>query len=296
MLRAVMIGLLLLAFGGIGVVGFVALRPAPPAPVASIEAPAPVPRRAVLVAARPLRAGALLKAEEIAPGTVDLAEGEAPVGETMLDTPAQRLEITGGLIRRTLAAGEPILATDVLRPGDHGFLAAVLSPGMRAIAIGVDAVSGTAGLIWPGDRVDVILTLTNDDNNAPVTRRMAGETVLSAVRIIAVDQHMVQGAMDTANTAGGGVVASARTVTVEVTARDAERLSVASRIGRLSLTVRSALLASREAEPPTQEEPAVTWGGDVSGALRASDTRGGGNGMAPLRVFNGPGRSEEVRF
>ena len=47
---------------------------------------------------------------------------------------------------------------DVLRPRDRGFLAAVLAPGTRAVSIAVDPVSGVGGLIWPGDRVDVILT------------------------------------------------------------------------------------------------------------------------------------------
>ena len=47
-----------------------------------------------------------------------------------------------------------------MRPGDHGFLAAVLAAGMRAVTVGVDATTGAAGLIWPGDRVDLILTQT----------------------------------------------------------------------------------------------------------------------------------------
>ena len=62
------------------------------------------------------------------------------------------------MVRQTLLQHQVILPADIMRPGDHGFLAAVLTPGRRATSIGVDAVSGTAGLIWPGDHVDVILT------------------------------------------------------------------------------------------------------------------------------------------
>ena len=68
------------------------------------------------------------------------------------------LGVAGAMVRRSLAPNEPILAGDVLNPGDRGFLAAVLGTGMRAVTVGVDPVSGTAGLIWPGDHVDVVLT------------------------------------------------------------------------------------------------------------------------------------------
>ena len=75
--------------------------------------------------------------------------------------------------------------SDVLRPTDGGFLAAVLAPNHRAVSVAVDAVSGTAGLIWPGDRVDLILTQTNDEAGVPLGRRTFGETVLRDLRVIA---------------------------------------------------------------------------------------------------------------
>ena len=65
---------------------------------------------------------------------------------------------------------------------------------MRAVSVGVDAVSGTAGLIWPGDRVDVVLTQQLSDDNCPPTVDVAGETVLPDIRVIAIDQALVQGA------------------------------------------------------------------------------------------------------
>jgi pilus assembly protein CpaB len=97
------------------------------------------------------------------------------------------------MIRRSVSEGQPILPSDVVRPGDHGFLAAVPGPNMRAITVAVDAVSGTAGLIWPGDRIDLILTQMLDDPALAAGRRVAAETVLSDVRVIAVDQQIVQG-------------------------------------------------------------------------------------------------------
>jgi len=83
------------------------------------------------------------------------------------------------MVRQSLPAGTPILPGAVIRPGDHGFLAAVLRPGMRAVSVGVDAVTGTAGLIWPGDRVDLLLTQSLSGANLPPGRQVAAETVLS---------------------------------------------------------------------------------------------------------------------
>jgi pilus assembly protein CpaB len=258
-----------------------------------------VVRTSLLIAARPLRAGAQLRPEDLASSVF---EGTAPAG-TLMDTQAVRLEIAGGLIRRSIGVGEQLQVNDVLRPGEHGFLAAVLGPGMRAISIGVDAVSGAAGLIWPGDRVDVILTQTLDEGGAPIGRRIAGETVMASVLVLAVDQQLVQGASIETGSGLGGIVPGGRTVTLEVSPRDAEKLSVASRIGRLSLSVRSALKQPGPLSDVTgaNGEP-VTWGDDVSGALRAPsgpvEQRNLGPGIPapPMRIFNGPARSEEVRF
>ena len=122
-----------------------------------------------------------------------------------------------------------------MRPGDHGFLAAVLKPGMRAVTVGVDAITGTAGLIWPGDRVDLILTQTLDGPQLAPGQRIAAETVLQNALVIAIDQLLVQGAAPE-----GPGPQNPRTVTLEVTSRDADRVQVAERIGRLSLAVRSA--------------------------------------------------------
>ena len=144
----------------------------------------------VLAAAGTLRAGTLLKPDDIE--IREVPEGEVPTGARR-DTPQARSELFGAMVRQTLLAHQMVLPADVMRPGDHGFLAAVLTPGKRATSVGVDAVSGTAGLIWPGDHVDLILTQQIEDANVPIGRRYAGETVLKDVRVIAIDQQLVQG-------------------------------------------------------------------------------------------------------
>jgi pilus assembly protein CpaB len=172
-----------------------------------------------------------------------------------------------------------------MHPGDHGFLAAVLQPGMRALTIGVDAITGTAGLIWPGDRVDLILTLVLPDNVAPPGRRVAAETALTDVRVIAIDQQLVQGASP------GSVEQTARTVTLEVNRDQAERVSVAMRLGRLSLAVRSADTSRQASEPHGQTD--TVWASDVSAALSHDVAV---TVQHAVRVFPGSADSKEFHF
>src|SRR5271166_1784535 len=123
-IRVLAIFLCLLGIGGIGL-GVIALQKPASAPVAE-SAPAPVQKVQILVAARPQRAGNLLAVEDL--GSVDVPQGQAPAGG-FLDSVAARSALRGAMIRRSLAANEPILAADVLNPGDRGYLAAVLGAG-----------------------------------------------------------------------------------------------------------------------------------------------------------------------
>ncbi len=159
----------------------------------------------------------------------------------------------------------------------------MLQPGTRAVTVGVDAVTGSAGLIWPGDHVDLILTQTLAEPSLPVGRRVVAETVLSDIRVIAIDQQLVQGAE-----ANPKEPQQARTVTLEVTPEQAERVSVAIRLGRLSLTVRAA-----GTTPPAPTDAGTTWAGDVSPALRAS-VQPAAPGL--VRVFQGTADGKEFRF
>lgn len=164
--------------------------------------------------------------------------------------------------------------------------AAVLKPNARAITVGVDAVTGTAGLIWPGDRVDLLLTQTLDDRVAVLSRRVVGETVLNDVRVIAVDQQLTQGAAG-ANASPDGRVA--RTVTLEVTPEEAERVAVAAQLGRLSLTIRS--MAVEATDLPLSRRS--VFGGDASPALAQTDPVERPIG-ARIRIIQGDERQEVV--
>ncbi|MBR0642109.1 Flp pilus assembly protein CpaB [Plastoroseomonas hellenica] len=299
MLRALLFVMMALGFVGIGAVAWIGLRPPPAqqqqdaqavAPAVVPEAPPPPPQRiSVLVAARNLRAGALLRNEDLVARMVLASEMPADARQEGRES---RTAIQGALIRRGLREGEPVLDSDIMMPGDRGYLAAALSPDMRAIPIAVDQISGAAGLIWPGDRVDVVLTQQLPSNDSvPLTRRMAGETIVNDVRVIAVDQNLVQGAL---SEGGDGGFRPARVITLEVTVPQAERLSVARRLGVLSLLVRPAQDAIPTDAVAVPVPGGVVWGGDASAALRQ-----GQNTLAPattMQIFRGRDERQEVRF
>ncbi|MEJ0016002.1 MAG: Flp pilus assembly protein CpaB [Acetobacteraceae bacterium] len=278
-LRIMFFALMAIGLVGFGTVAWIATRP--PAPPPSAAAPAAPTKVTVLTAVRATRAGSLFKPEDLAAKEISAEDARADMNS---DTPEARRMLSGAMVRRSLSAGEPIHTADVMRPGDHGFLAAVLGPGMRAVTVGVDAITGSAGLIWPGDRVDLILTQTIQDTTLPIGRRVAAETVLPDVRVIAIDQQLVQGAE------ANGAEGQARTVTLEVTPEQAERVSVAVRIGRLSLAVRSATAASG---PPPVAANGTTWAGDVSPAL---GTEAPSPPQNTMRVFQGSADAKEFKF
>jgi len=132
----------------------------------------------------------------------------------------------GVVVRKHIAAGQPITDGSIVKPGQRGFMAAVLNPGMRAVSLSASAVSSVAGFAFPGDRVDILLTHRVGGRNG----QLVSETLLTAVRILAIDQKV-----------GDGVQKAkvGKTVTVEVTPRQAEVMSVAARLGALSLALRS---------------------------------------------------------
>jgi pilus assembly protein CpaB len=123
-------------------------------------------------------------------------------------------------------------------PGDRGFLAAALGPGMRAVTVPVSDKTGVAGFVFPGDRVDIVLTqaISNDSGDLK-----ASETFLRNMRVLATDQSTTQEKLE-----GKTVVRQFRSVTLEVTPKIAEKIAVAQTIGTLSLSLRS--IADNQAE------------------------------------------------
>ncbi|WP_439393064.1 Flp pilus assembly protein CpaB [Bradyrhizobium sp. PMVTL-01] len=222
----------LLAAGALGLIAYSMNLPNAPAPVAQAAAPA-APLTRYLVAARPLKAGTLTREEDFRADPLD----SVPTG-AIRDTTEDRSRLLGSLVRKNLDTGSPITSENVLLRGDRGFLASVLEPGTRAISIKVDAESGVSGLIKPGDYVDVVLTQVAA--NADVARRALSETILQNVRIIAIDQEIVQtGQTGAANNTATAKVA--QTVSLQLAPEQVKKIAVAKNLGSLSLAMRSAV-------------------------------------------------------
>src|SRR3954469_18432058 len=148
-LRILLSGLLLFSALGLGLVGYSVTRPPKTVTVTvAPEAPPPPLTVDVLVAAHNLPAGTMMKEEDLTQRAVPSAD--VPQG-ALTNSPEARAGLRGALLRHYLDAGNIMMAGDVLHPRDRGFLAAVLTPGTRAISVGVDAITGNGGLIWPGD-------------------------------------------------------------------------------------------------------------------------------------------------
>jgi len=126
------------------------------------------------------------------------------------------------IVLRGIEAGEPILDARITKFGESPRVAMNLSEGMRAVSIRIDDVSGVSGFVAPGDRVDILLTRTIDNN-------LVSSVILQEVSVIAVDQT------SSAETSGPRL---GRTVTFEVNTNQAQRLALAQQVGRLSLTLR----------------------------------------------------------
>ncbi|HMR30459.1 MAG TPA: Flp pilus assembly protein CpaB [Geminicoccaceae bacterium] len=229
-------------------------------PAQAASEPAPVEQKAVLVAAVDLAPGQFLQAEGMrwqAWPDVSMPESYIVKGATPED------ELLGAVVRQPVAAGQPLTRVGVVRPGDRGFLAAVLEPGMRAVSVPVDEASSNAGLIFPGDRVDLILTQTigGDDSQdgAKTAARRVSETVLSNVRVIAMGRKL-------RNETGEEAAATdkARTTTLEVTGEGAEKVALVTELGKLSLSLRS---LARPDDAPDPAGQRFTWDTDVARSL-----------------------------
>jgi pilus assembly protein CpaB len=246
------------------------------APSITVAAPSPAPavrHKSVLVARVPIGRGQLLKSEDL--GWQTWPEDGA-TGAYIVAGAQPAAAFNGWVAREPFVAGEPIIKAEIVAPGDRGFLAAVLQPGMRAVSVPVSVTSGIAGFVFPGDRVDVLTTYTLPTGNGgshELDPKVA-ETILRNVRVIAIDQNL-----DSKH----GEAMLAHTVTFEVTPKESEILALAGDLGQLSLSLRG-LVGSRDDSPPGPNAGAggdnFTLDSDVS-RLIANDQvtiiRGGGS-------------------
>ena len=183
----------------------------------------------VLVANRALPAGTIITADAM---SYQQWPEELVQDAYFIDGNADMSQLLGTVVRFPVTAGEPVTQGSLVSPGDRGFLAAALGPGMRAVTVPVSAKTGVAGFVFPGDRVDLVLTQTVEGEGRDLR---AAETVLRNLRVLATDQTTEQ----ETDEEGMTVVSAFRTVTLEVTPSIAEKVAVAQTIGQLTLVLRS---------------------------------------------------------
>ncbi len=183
----------------------------------------------ILVATRALPVGTIIEPDSFRyqPWPKELIENAY-----YLKGEADPTSLSGTVVRSPVTAGQPVTKGALVKPGDRGFLAAALGPGMRAVTVPVSAQSGVAGFVFPGDRIDLVLTQTVEGSDGPALR--ASETIVRNLRVLATDQRT-----STEDAEGKKEVKTFSTVTLEATPRIAEKIAVAQSVGALSLSLRS---------------------------------------------------------
>ena len=223
-----------------------------------------IDRPQVLSAARAIKERSLLRRDDLTWKPV----AQVPAGAYTRGS-SNPADFTGAVTRQDLMPGDVLTAEHIVKPNEAGFLPSVLGRDMRAVSISVGVAEGASGLIIPGDRGDVILIQNFGEPGTPLPQRSVSETILRNLRVIAVDQTI-----STEPKTKGNESRVAKTVTLEVTARQAEVLTVALQLGKLQLALRNA-----EDDGPGSRwigEPTSTWGSDVSPALRDRGREPGG--------------------
>lgn len=184
----------------------------------------------VLVATKALPVGTILDAESFRfqPWPKDLIEQAY-----YLKGQADPVKLAGSVVRTAISAGQPLTQGGLVKPGDRGFLAAALGAGMRAVTVPVSAQSSVAGFVFPGDRIDLVLTQSVAGGGDGEALKVS-ETILRNLRVLATDQRM-----DAMGADGKPEVRTYSNVTIEVTPKIAEKIAVAQTIGSLSMSLRS---------------------------------------------------------
>ncbi len=219
--------------------------------------------RTLIMGSSAPQAGAVVMAPAIDGPEVLVATRALPVG-TILDATALKFQpwpkelvdnayyikdktdlqsLLGTVVRTEVTAGQPVTQGALVKPGDRGFLAAALGPGMRAVTVPVSAQASVAGFVFPGDRIDLVLTQTvaGGGDGQPLK---VSETIMRNIRVLATDQRTDNLVGENGKTQ----VSTFSTVTVEATPKIAEQIAVAQTLGTLSLSLRSIADNSQELE------------------------------------------------
>jgi pilus assembly protein CpaB len=258
------------------------------APSSEVHRAPEEPVTRVLVAGKDLATGTLLK-----PGDVvwQTWPKEGVHEAFLIEGKDSEKDLEGAVVRSRMFKGEPVQKARVVQPGDQGFLAATLAPGKRAVSVPVEGVTGVAGFVFPGDLVDVILsvkqTVTVEDEGSAA--RVFSETLLSGIRVLAIDQVTDQ---------APGQAKVAKTVTLEVTAKQAEKITAGLELGSLSLSLRGIAQEAALGQSDTDAGKARSYTRDTDVLFMIGDPLGlpqPPGARQKINVLHGS-KVEELRF
>lgn len=197
--------------------------------------------RGVAVASEPVEVAPM---QEVLIAAADLVHGEILTESSVYWQPWPESAINGALVTRAaqpdavssvigryvrgnFSAGEPI-RLERLAEVDSRLLSASLPSGQRAVALRISAESTAGGFVLPNDRVDVVLTVSENTDQG---RRPASRVIARNVRVLAIDQLVDPADADP-------LIGS--TATLELGERQVEVVLAAAASGMLSLALRSA--------------------------------------------------------
>lgn len=291
----------------VGVVAWFGIRPVftgdpePPAPV-PVQAPAPTPAPAaaeppppaepeplypfVLVAKRDIQSGILIVAELVE--WVEWREA-VDINVAVVRGAVALQAVLGAVTVRPFEGGEMLAWDGLILPGSPGFITAVLAPGRRAVTVEVDRATTSANIIFPGDHVDVILVANT--GSAEVAGGAGAQSIVRNVRVLAVGSTIVSlGRYGRASLSSAGVIEAVtppqgETYTLEVSPRDAARISLAANTGQLTLAIRPifAAPAGEHVSPVWLDE--VVRSPELEAPPRVQVIRGGGDNASRESVI-----------
>lgn len=211
--------------------------------------------RAVVVASKKIPAGTKLKEEF-------LAIKQLPAQAVPKDYPSSINSLTGRIVKSTIEQDEIISETRLIGKGAEGGLTLVIPPGQRAITIKVNEVVGVGGFINPGNRVDIVTIVKQNENNF-------SKTILQNVLVLAVGEQILD-----PNALSDPKPKIVGQVTVALTIQDSEKLALAHEIGQIHLVLR----------PHGEDKTTSTDGSTLADVYGGFLPFGGEQGMPPMPV------------
>lgn len=189
-------------------------------PEAVAATPQAAPQDTIVVAAVGLRFGDRITADNLR--EIPWTAGAIPTGAFRTSAELLQSKLGDRQVLAPMGVNEPILDWKVTGPGQRATLSATLAEGMKAVSIRVNDVQGVSGFVLPGDRVDVLLSRSTETQSYV-------DVLLQNIKVLAIDQSADDQKQDPT---------VAKSVTVEVSTLDAQKLTLAAGVGQLSLALR----------------------------------------------------------